>query len=60
MYHLVWIHKYRKRVLQGKLGDRLQLLFKQCAGINGWAIEELNIQRDHFHIIVRLKPSIDV
>lgn len=60
MYHLVWIPKYRKRILAGKLAERLHSLFSQCAEVNGWNIEELNIQRDHVHMIVRLKPSISV
>jgi len=60
MYHLVWIPKYRKRILEGKLVDRLNVLFYQCAEVNGWSIEELNIQKDHVHMIVRLKPSISV
>lgn len=60
MYHLVWIPKYRKRILVGKLAERLQELFTQCAEINGWGLEELNIQEDHVYIIVRLKPSISV
>lgn len=60
MYHLVWIPKYRKRLLQGSLALRLEALFRECAEVNGWAIDELNIQPDHVHILVRLKPNISV
>lgn len=60
MYHLVWIPKYRKRVLSGKLAARLEMLFKQCCEINEWSLEELNIQSDHVHMIVRIKPSVSV
>jgi len=60
MYHLVWIPKYRKRILIGEVKDRLEELFRQCADINGWTLEELNIQTDHVHMLVSLKPSISV
>lgn len=60
MYHLVWIPKYRKRVLKGVVKDRLEELFRECAQINEWTIEELNIQEDHVHMLIGLKPSISV
>jgi len=60
MYHLVWIPKYRKRVLKGKLSERLSELFYQCADVNKWIIEELNIQEDHVHLLIQLRPSISV
>jgi len=60
MYHLVWIPKYRKRLLQGQVARRLAELFEQCAEINGWEIHELNLQLDHVHMLVQLPQSISV
>jgi len=60
MYHIVWIPKYRKRVLVGEIARRLRFLLFQCAEINRWSIEELNIQPDHVHIMVQLRPSVSV
>ena len=60
MYHLVWIPKYRKRILRGKLAERLKELFYQCAEVNDWKIEELNIQLDHVHMMIQLKTTISV
>lgn len=56
-YHLVWIPKYRKRVLQGQLARRLYELLRQCAEMNQWTIEELNVQVDHVHLLVQLPPK---
>jgi len=56
MYRLVWIPKYRKRVLKGKVAERLKELLQECAD----KIEELNIQVDHVHILVRMRPEISV
>ena len=60
MYHLVWVPKYRKRVLKGAIAVRLKELFNQCAEINRWKIHELNIQVDHVHMLVQLRQDISV
>jgi len=60
MYHLVWIPKYRKRVLTGRIAERLADLLQECADLNRWKIEELSIQPDHVHILVRMRPEISV
>ena len=60
MYHLVWIPKYRKRVLQGNIAKRIEELLYQCAEVNGWRIDELSIQPDHIHMLVQLKPNISL
>ena len=59
-YHLVWVPKYRKRVLRGELVRRLYELFHECADVNGWVIQELNIQPDHVHMLVQLNPDPSV
>ena len=60
MYHLIWIPKYRKRVLRGAIAKRIEELLRQCSEINGWRIDELNIQPDHVHMLIQLKPNISV
>ncbi len=59
-YHLVWIPKYRKRLLIGPLARRLYDLLKECSEVNDWPIDELNIQKDHVHILIQLPPRISV
>lgn len=59
-YHIVWVPKYRKRVLKGALSIRLSELLFECADINHWEIEELNIQTDHVHMLVQLKPDVSL
>jgi len=60
MYHIVWIPKYRKRVLQGDVATRLKELLQDCADMNRWKIEELNIQPDHVHLLIRMRPEVSV
>lgn len=56
-YHIVWIPKYRKRVLIGKLAQRLRELLYQACEVNGWCIEELSVVEDHIHLLIQAKPD---
>ncbi len=57
-YHLVWVPKYRKRVLTGKIAVRIETLFRQCAEVNHWHIAELEIMSDHIHMLVQIRPDL--
>jgi putative transposase len=59
-YHLVWIPKYRRRVIQGKIAMRLKRLMYEACKMNGWWISEMSIQTDHVHLVVELPPHISV
>jgi putative transposase len=59
-YHLVWIPKYRKRVLRGKIAKTIREMFYECAQIHTWTIEELNIRLDHVHMLVQISPDISL
>ena len=59
-YHVVWIPKYRKRVLRGKLVVRLKRLLREAVEVNGWGIEELSIQEDHVHLMIQANPRDSV
>lgn len=60
MYHIVWIPKYRKRVLQGVIADRIKELIIECADVNRWRVDEINVQPDHVHILVQLRPDVSI
>jgi putative transposase len=59
-YHIVWTPKYRFRILEGLvkelLTDDINMLleWKSCELI------EMNIQKDHIHLIVSIPPKISV
>ena len=59
-YHIVWIPKYRKRLLTGRVAQRLKELLQQCAESHDWVIEEQCIQVDHIHLLIQLNPSESV
>ena len=58
--HLVWVPKYRRRVLQGAVAARLEALLRQAAQINRWQIHELAIQPDHVHLLIQIRPPESV
>jgi putative transposase len=58
--HLVWVPKYRKRVLRGKIAIRLRQLLYQACKMNRWWIGEMSIQEDHIHVMIQIKPSESV
>ncbi len=59
-YHLVWIPKYRKRVLRGKIAIRLRQLLYEACRVNRWWISEMSIQEDHIHLVVQMPPQYSV
>jgi putative transposase len=59
-YHLVWIPKYRKRILRGKIAIRLRQLLYEACRVNRWWISEMSIQEDHIHLVVQLPPQYSV
>jgi len=59
-YHLVWIPKYRKRVLRGKIAYRLKGLLYDACRMNRWWIGRINIQIDHVHLLIQLQADDSV
>ncbi len=47
-YHLVWISKYRKRVMIGDVASSVRKLFYDCAQMNDWWITRLAVMPAEF------------
>ena len=56
-YHFVFIPKYRKRVLTGRVKDRIEGMIKFACQINDWEVYELAIQKDHVHLYIGASPK---
>ena len=60
-YHIVWIPKYRRRILNPGLKGYLRKLFpKILRSIPGCEIIDYNIQVDHIHMIMVIPPKYSV
>ena len=60
LYHLVFIPKYRRKVLHRELVKRLTDLFYDCCRANRWYIHEMTIMPDHVHILIQLPPRTPI
>jgi|Wag4MinimDraft_10_1082650.scaffolds.fasta_scaffold01927_1 putative transposase len=56
-YHFIWIPKYRKDILTGKVAERLKEMLKEFAKEIGCEIISLEVMPDHVHIFLRAKPD---
>ncbi len=56
-YHIVWITKYRYKVLQGKLRERVRDIIRQVCREMGVQIIEGVLSSDHIHMFGRGSTS---
>ncbi len=59
-YHIVWVPKYRYRVLRGPVGEEVHNCIHVFAGRLGCVIIELNVQQDHVHLLVKIPPKVSI
>ena len=59
-YHVVWCPKYRRKVLQGMIAERLkELIIQRCSEINVDIIE-MEIMPDHVHLLIDVDPQFGI
>ena len=60
-YHIVWIPKYRRRILNPGVAGYLRKLFPKILDeMPGCEIVEQNIQADHIHTVMIIPPKYAV
>ena len=60
-YHIIWIPKYRRRILNpGVRGYLVKLFLKLLRSMPGCEILEENIQVDHIHLLMVIPPKYAV
>ncbi len=59
-YHLVWITKYRKKVLTGKVAERVRAIIREICKQNEVEILKGHVSKDHVHLFVSVPPYISV
>lgn len=56
-YHVVWVCKYRRRVLKPGVVDYIKkLLPKLLRSIPGCEIEKIGFDKDHVHFVMTIPP----
>ena len=59
-YHIVWITKYRKRVLTPEVGKRQRDIIRLICTSLEVEIVKGHIRRDHVHLLVSAPPYVSV
>ena len=57
-YHIIWVTKYRYKVLVGKIAERLRELVRQGCEARGITIVSGSISKDHVHLLIGCPPSM--
>ncbi|PIE23095.1 MAG: IS200/IS605 family transposase [Neptuniibacter caesariensis] len=59
-YHVVWTPKYRMRILEGAVGQEVASCVRAFSEQKSCNIIELNVQRDHVHLVVMVPPKLSI
>jgi putative transposase len=55
-YHLVWIPKYRKKILNEEVTEYLNEIFEKIAQEYEFEIDTIGIMEDHVHVFMGAPP----
>lgn len=59
-YHLVLCTKYRKKVINEEISEKLKNIFVDISSKYGITLVEWNHDKDHVHLLFRAKPNSDL
>lgn len=57
-YHIIWVTKYRYKMLRGEIALRLRELIRQGCEARGIVIVQGSVGSDHVHLLLSCLPSI--
>ena len=55
-YHLVWIPKYRKNILNKEIAEYLKQVFKEISEQFEFEIDTMEVMKDHVHLFLSAPP----
>ena len=59
-YHIVWVPKYRYRILSGKVAQLVEEYIRAFSQQQGGEVIELNVQVDHVHLLAMVPPKVSI
>jgi len=59
-YHIVWCPKYRFRILEGAVAKYVEGRIRAICEWKDSGIEELNVMKDHVHLVVNVPPRVSI
>jgi len=59
-YHIVWVPKYRYRILTGRVSEEVDRCIHAFTEHQKGEVVELNVQVDHVHLLVLVPPKVSI
>ena len=59
-YHIVWIPKYRYKLLTDKVAQEVEDCTRAFSSQLGAEVCELTVQSDHVHLLVMVPPKVSI
>ena len=59
-YHIVWVPKYRFRILTDKVAEEVENCVRAFSQHQGCEVMELNVQADHVHLLALVPPKVSI
>ena len=59
-YHLIMCIKYRNKVIDNQISERLKEIFRYISPKYNITLEEWNPDRDHVHVLFRGQPNTEI
>lgn len=59
-YHLVLVTKYRRKVINDNISNRLKEIFEKIQGNYNIILQEWNYDKDHIHILFKAQPNTEI
>ena len=59
-YYIIWVPKYRYRILAGAVKGAAEAGIQAICGYAGCEVVELNVQKDHVHLVVMIPPKVSI
>lgn len=59
-YHIVWVPKYRFRILTDKVAEEVENCVRAFSEQQGCEVMELNVQAGHVHLLALVPPKVSI
>ena len=59
-YHLIFVPKYRFKILEGKIASKVENCIRAFSEQKEVEIIEINVQIDHVHILAMIPPKLSI
>jgi len=59
-YHIVFVPKYRFRILTGRVAEEVEACIRAFSEQQGCEVIEISVQMDHVHLLSLVPPKVSI